>query len=66
VKPGLTIGHKTVGRSMNLNLGNTIDGTQAEYVLVLYAQANLTLIPDDLRDEEVLLLPTSARQGLAS
>ena len=34
-------------------LGNTIDGTQAEYVLIPYAQANLTLVPDDLRDEEV-------------
>ena len=29
-------------------LGNTIDGTQAEYVLIPYAQANLTAVPDDL------------------
>jgi threonine dehydrogenase-like Zn-dependent dehydrogenase len=29
-------------------LGNTIDGTQAEYFVVPYAQANLTVIPDGL------------------
>src|ERR1051325_7508923 len=37
-------------------LGNTIDGVQAEYFVVPYAQANLTAIPDSLSDESVLLL----------
>src|ERR1700675_1503724 len=36
--------------------GNTIDGGQAEYVLVPSAQANLTLIPDGVSDEQVALL----------
>ncbi len=35
--------------------GNTINGCQAEYVLVPDAQANLARIPDDLEDEDVLL-----------
>ena len=35
--------------------GNLIDGTQAEYVLVPDAQANLAPIPDGLSDEEVLM-----------
>ena len=47
-------------------LGNTIDGTQAEYVLIPYAQANLTLVPDDLGDEEVLLLADIASTGFAA
>ncbi|MFN0103916.1 MAG: zinc-binding dehydrogenase [Bryobacteraceae bacterium] len=47
-------------------LGNTIDGTQAEYVLIPYAQANLTVVPGDLRDEEVLLLADIASTGLAA
>src|SRR5947209_13078309 len=36
--------------------GNTIHGAQAEYLLVPYAQANLAPIPDDLTDEQVVLL----------
>ena len=36
--------------------GNTIHGAQAEYLLVPHAQANLAKIPDDLRDEQVVLL----------
>ena len=47
-------------------LGNTIDGTQAEYVLIPYAQANLTVVPDDLKDEEVLLLADIASTGFAA
>jgi threonine dehydrogenase-like Zn-dependent dehydrogenase len=35
--------------------GNTINGCQAEYVLVPSAQANLAKIPDDLEDEDVVL-----------
>jgi alcohol dehydrogenase len=47
-------------------LGNTIDGTQAEFVRIPYAQANLTLVPDDLEDEEVLLLADIASTGFAA
>ena len=37
--------------------GNTINGCQAEYVLVPDAQANLAKIPDELTDEDVVLCP---------
>jgi threonine dehydrogenase-like Zn-dependent dehydrogenase len=47
-------------------LGNTIDGTQAEYVLIPYAQANLTIVPDGLLDEEVLLLADIASTGFGA
>ena len=45
--------------------GNTIDGAQAEYVLVPYAQANLAKIPDSLSDEQVVLLADIASTGFA-
>ena len=47
-------------------LGNTVDGTQAEYVRVPFAQANLALIPDTLMDEQVLLLADIASTGFAA
>lgn len=43
--------------------GNMIDGTQAEYVLVPDAQANLAPIPDNLTDEEVLMCPDIMSTG---
>lgn len=43
--------------------GNMIDGTQAEYVLVPDAQANLALIPDGLTDEQVLMAPDIMSTG---
>lgn len=43
--------------------GNMIDGTQAEYVLVPDAQANLAPIPDGLSDEEVLMCPDIMSTG---
>jgi alcohol dehydrogenase len=46
-------------------LGNTIDGAQAEYVRIPYAQANLTKIPDGLRDEQVVLLADIASTGFS-
>jgi threonine dehydrogenase-like Zn-dependent dehydrogenase len=46
-------------------LGNTIDGVQAEYVRVPYAQANLARIPDGLKDEEVVLLADIASTGFS-
>ena len=45
--------------------GNTINGAQAEYLLVPSAQANLALIPDDVSDEQVVLLADIASTGFA-
>src|SRR4029077_7570965 len=45
--------------------GNTIDGAQAEYLLVPAAQANLAPIPEDLTDEQVVLLADIASTGCA-
>jgi alcohol dehydrogenase len=45
--------------------GNTIDGAQAEYLRVPYAQANLAKIPDELRDEQVVLLADIASTGFS-
>jgi len=46
-------------------LGNTMNGAQAEYVRIPHAQANLAKIPDELSDEQVLLLADIASTGLA-
>jgi alcohol dehydrogenase len=46
--------------------GNTINGAQAEYLLVPNAQANLAKIPDDLRDEQVILLADIASTGISA
>ena len=43
--------------------GNTIDGCQAEYVLVPNAMANLTSVPDGLTDEQVLMCPDIMSTG---
>jgi threonine dehydrogenase-like Zn-dependent dehydrogenase len=45
--------------------GNTIDGCQAEYVLVPDAIANLSPIPDYLTDEQVLMCPDIMSTGFA-
>ncbi|MCL1887150.1 MAG: NAD(P)-dependent alcohol dehydrogenase [Betaproteobacteria bacterium] len=45
--------------------GNTIDGSQAEYLLVPYATANLQHIPDDVTDEQVLMCPDIMSTGFA-
>jgi threonine dehydrogenase-like Zn-dependent dehydrogenase len=45
--------------------GNTIDGTQAEYVLVPDAMANLAPVPDHLTDEQVLMCPDIMSTGFA-
>lgn len=45
--------------------GNTIDGAQAEYLLVPNAQANLARIPEDLTDEQVVLLADIASTGFS-
>jgi threonine dehydrogenase-like Zn-dependent dehydrogenase len=46
--------------------GNTINGCQAEYVLVPNAQANLAKIPDGLSDEEVLMCPDIMSTGFSA
>ncbi|MBX3157684.1 MAG: alcohol dehydrogenase catalytic domain-containing protein [Deltaproteobacteria bacterium] len=46
--------------------GNTINGCQAEYVIVPDAQANLAVIPDDLTDEDVVLCPDIMSTGFSA
>jgi threonine dehydrogenase-like Zn-dependent dehydrogenase len=45
--------------------GNTMNGAQAEYLLVPNAQANLAKIPDELTDEQVVLLADIASTGFS-
>ncbi|KAA0981236.1 NAD(P)-dependent alcohol dehydrogenase [Pseudomonas sp. ANT_J28] len=45
--------------------GNTIDGCQAEHVLVPDALANLCPIPDGLSDEQVLMCPDIMSTGFS-
>ncbi|MFC4346827.1 NAD(P)-dependent alcohol dehydrogenase [Kordiimonas lipolytica] len=45
--------------------GNTIDGAQAEYLLVPDAMTNLALIPDGLTDEQVLMCPDIMSTGFS-
>src|SRR6185295_2955434 len=45
--------------------GNTINGAQAEFLLVPNAQANLAKIPDELTDEQVVLLADIASTGFS-
>jgi threonine dehydrogenase-like Zn-dependent dehydrogenase len=46
--------------------GNTIDGCQAEYVLVPNAQANLAKIPSELADEDVVMCPDIMSTGFSA
>ena len=45
--------------------GNTIDGAQAEYLLVPHARANLEIIPDGITDEQVLMCPDIMSTGFS-
>lgn len=45
--------------------GNTLDGCQAEYVLVPNAMANLAKIPNGLTDEKVLMCPDIMSTGFS-
>ncbi|HYQ28409.1 MAG TPA: zinc-binding dehydrogenase [Polyangiaceae bacterium] len=56
-------GYEAIG---GWRFGNTINGCQAEYVLVPNAQANLAKIPDGLRDEEVVLCTDIMSTGLSA
>jgi threonine dehydrogenase-like Zn-dependent dehydrogenase len=46
-------------------LGNTIDGAQAEYLLVPDAMTNLAPIPEGLSDEQVLMCPDIMSTGFS-
>jgi threonine dehydrogenase-like Zn-dependent dehydrogenase len=45
--------------------GNTIDGAQAEYLLVPDAMTNLAPVPDGLTDEQVLMCPDIMSTGFS-
>lgn len=57
-----TNGYRALG---GWRFGNTINGAQAEYLLVPNAQANLAKVPDELTDEQVVLLADIASTGFA-
>jgi alcohol dehydrogenase len=59
---GTRHGFKAIG---GWKFGNTIDGCQAEYVLVPDAMANLALVPDGLTDEQVLMCPDIMSTGFS-
>lgn len=60
--PGTKHGFKPLG---GWRFGNTIDGAQAEYLLVPDAMANLAPIPDGLNDEQVLMCPDIMSTGFS-
>ncbi len=60
--PGTRHGFKAAG---GWKFGNTIDGAQAEYLLVPDAIANLSPVPDALTDEEVLMCPDIMSTGFS-
>jgi len=55
-------GYEAIG---GWRFGNTINGAQAEYLLVPSAQANLAKIPDDVTDEQAVLLADIASTGFS-
>jgi threonine dehydrogenase-like Zn-dependent dehydrogenase len=59
---GTKYGFKAIG---GWKFGNTIDGCQAEYVLVPDAMANLAPVPDNLTDEQVLMCPDIMSTGFS-
>ena len=59
---GMKHGWKAIG---GWKFGNTIDGCQAEFVLVPDAMANLALVPNDLTDEQVLMCPDIMSTGFS-
>jgi threonine dehydrogenase-like Zn-dependent dehydrogenase len=59
---GAKHGFKAMG---GWRFGNTIDGAQAEYLLVPDAMTNLAAIPDQLTDEQVLMCPDIMSTGFS-
>jgi threonine dehydrogenase-like Zn-dependent dehydrogenase len=55
-------GYEAIG---GWRFGNTINGAQAEYLLVPNAQANLAKIPAELSDKQVVLLSDIASTGFS-
>src|ERR1700694_366137 len=55
-------GYEAIG---GWRFGNTINGAQGEYLRVPSAQANLAKIPDELSDEQVVLLADIASTGFS-
>jgi len=54
------------GRPMGgWQLGNSVDGCQAEYVIVPNAKANLAAVPAGLSDEQVLMCPDIMTTGFS-
>lgn len=60
--PGTAHGFKPMG---GWKFGNTIDGAQAEYLLVPNAMANLAPVPDHMTDEQVLMCPDIMSTGFS-
>lgn len=60
--PGTKHGFKPLG---GWRFGNTIDGAQAEYLLVPDAMTNLSPVPDGLTDEQVLMCPDIMSTGFS-
>src|SRR6185436_7542257 len=58
--PGTRHGFRAMG---GWRFGNTLDGCQAEYVLVPDAMANLAPVPAGLSDEQVLMCPDIMSTG---
>jgi alcohol dehydrogenase len=56
-------GYEAIG---GWRFGNTINGCQAEYVLIPDAQANLARVPDGLTDEDVVLVPDIMSTGFSA
>ena len=59
---GTKHGFKALG---GWKFGNTIDGCQADFVLVPDAMANLAPVPDELTDEQVLMCPDIMSTGFS-
>ena len=59
---GTKHGFKALG---GWRFGNTIDGSQAEYLLVPDAMTNLARVPDSLTDEQVLMCPDIMSTGFS-
>ncbi len=54
------------GAAGGWKLGNTINGAQAQYMKVPHANANLCPIPNDLFDDQVILLADVASTGFSA
>ncbi|CAD2212791.1 alcohol dehydrogenase [Angomonas deanei] len=58
------MGTQCGGPAQGCKLGFSLDGSQAEYMIVPHANYNLTSIPKNLTDEQVLSVPDILSTGL--